>query len=301
MGADVIKIESASAWDDIRTLFPWTDEVADPVELGVLLRRVQPREAFGDARPGPGRRARRRVPPARRQPWTSSSRTTGPMSWTTSVSTTDASLAAQPDVDPGQHGRLRQGGRRSRTTSATGPIIEMMSGLMSLVGLRRRDAPQQDRASPTATRLPGWPPRAPSRWPCVKRRRTGAGRVVDLAQREVVVADGRRGVRAAWRCAARSSPRTGQPQRAAGRPRACYRVRGRGPVGRRVRAPTTPSGAALRERRSGAATSPRCALDERRARHDELDALIGAWSAPLDPPRGRRRAAGRRGAGRSGA
>ena len=55
MGADVIKIESPRAWDNIRTLVPlaWGDR---PLEQLLLLQLLQPRQEIRNARSRPGAR-----------------------------------------------------------------------------------------------------------------------------------------------------------------------------------------------------------------------------------------------------
>ena len=111
MGAEIWKVESPAAWDNIRTLLPQTRR-RRAVELRLLLQRLQPGEEVAHARPRPGpgpgavpaarppRRRGRRELPGRR------ARQAGP----------GLGRAARRPRGPGGRvdGRLRQGRPRRR-------------------------------------------------------------------------------------------------------------------------------------------------------------------------------------------
>ena len=153
----------------------------------------------------------------------------------------------------------------------------MMSGLMSLSGYDA-DTPQKTGIS-YGDPVAGLAAVGAIALALIKRRRTGEGR-----------SSTSRRTRCRRRWPASRSPRSLGPAPCRRRPATGTRAGRRRAATRRAattsgsscRAPTTPSG-----RRApaiiGRADLADLPLDERRARHDELDAAIGAWSAPLDP------------------
>ena len=157
-----------------------------------------------------------------------------------------------------------------------GPIIEMMSGLMSLSGYERR-RPAEDRhllRRPVA----GLAAVGAVSLGVIQQRRTGQGSRVDLAQVEISTMMA--GVSFA------TLHRTGAPPAATGNrhpvwaPQGCYQVRGDDQW--IVVSCTDDAEWAACAELIGRPDLAGLSLDERRARHDELDAAIGAWSLPVD-------------------
>ena len=133
MGAEVIKIESPRAWDNIRTLMPQPERRRRPVELGATTspstttrrsrsRSTSPQTAGRDAVPAPRRQQRRRHRelPGRRDGQPRAARPT-----CCSAPSPTWSLVSMAGF--GKSGA-------DRDNVGYGPIIEMMSGLMSLSG-----------------------------------------------------------------------------------------------------------------------------------------------------------------------
>jgi crotonobetainyl-CoA:carnitine CoA-transferase CaiB-like acyl-CoA transferase len=157
-----------------------------------------------------------------------------------------------------------------------GPIIEMMSGLMSLSGYEP-DVPQKTGIS-YGDPVAGLAAVGALTLGVLKKRRTGRGSRVDLAQVEVSITMA--GVAFA------ALARTGEVPPATGNrhprwaPQGCYQVRGEDQwivVSCTDDAEWAACAAAI-----GHPELAGLQLDERRARHDELDAAISAWCAPVD-------------------
>jgi crotonobetainyl-CoA:carnitine CoA-transferase CaiB-like acyl-CoA transferase len=157
-----------------------------------------------------------------------------------------------------------------------GPIIEMMSGLMSLSGYEP-DAPQKTGIS-YGDPVAGLAAVGAVTLGVIKKRRTGKGSRVDLAQVEVSVQMAGVAFATLNRTGA-NPPATGNrhPRWA---PQGCYQVRGDDQW--IVLSCTDDTEWAACAEVIGRPELAGLALEERRARHDELDAAISEWSAPLD-------------------
>jgi crotonobetainyl-CoA:carnitine CoA-transferase CaiB-like acyl-CoA transferase len=160
-----------------------------------------------------------------------------------------------------------------------GPVIEMMSGLVSLSGYAGEDEPFKTGIS-YGDPVAGVYAAGAVALALVKRHRTGEGSCVDLAQREgASLLAGEAFVRASLHGETQPAHLGNRSDRWA--PQGVYRCAGDDEwvvvsvvTDDEWRACATSIGRPdLAELR----------LDERRARHDELDEVIGAWSAPLDP------------------
>ena len=189
MGAEVIKVESPQAWDNIRTLLP-QPAVADPLEqrrtTSTSTTATRSRSPSTSPTSGP-----RRLPQAGGAAATSSSRTTGPTCSTSSASATTCCVGARPDIILVSHGGASARPVPTGTCVGFGPVIELMSGLCSLTGYGDEDEPFKTGISygdPVAgtrrrgARRPGAGPasahraRAPtSTWPSARRRRRAGG------------------------------------------------------------------------------------------------------------------------------
>ena len=273
MGADVIKIESPRAWDNIRTLMPRTDVVDDPWNSAYYFAEYnhEKRSVTLDLAREEGRAAFLRL-----------------------VANSDVvienyradvmdKLGLSSEVLRGANPALvlvsmagfgKTGGDRDNV--GYGPIIEMMSGLMSLSGYEP-DAPQKTGIS-YGDPVAGLAAVGAIALALIKRRRTGEGSVVDLSQNEV--SSKMAGVAfAALASSGQVPPATGNRNRRWA-PEGCYPVRGEDQwivVSCTDDAEWSACAAVI-----GRADLGPLSLDERRARHDELDAAIEAWSAPLD-------------------
>lgn len=273
MGAEVIKIESPRAWDNIRTLMPRTDQVEDPWNSAFYFAEYnhEKKSVTLDLAQQAGRDAFLRLV---------ANSDVVIENYRADVMdklglTTDVLLGAKPDlIYVSMAGFGKTGGDRDNV--GYGPIIEMMSGLMSLSGYDA-DTPQKTGIS-YGDPVAGLAAVGAVALALIARRRTGKGAVIDLSQHEV-------SVKMAGLAFAELA-RTGQVTPATGNrhprwaPQGCYQVRGEDQwiV---VSCPDDDAWRACAETigRPDLADLP---LAERRARHDELDAAIGAWAAPLD-------------------
>ena len=274
MGADVIKIESPRAWDNIRTLFPRTDDVADPWNSAFYFAEYnhEKRSVTLDLAQEAGKAAFLRLV---------ANADVVIENYRADVMdnlglTTDVLLAANPAlVLVSMAGFGKSGGDKDNV--GYGPIIEMMSGLMSLSGYEP-DAPQKTGIS-YGDPVAGLAAVGAIALALIKRRRTGAGSVVDLSQNEV--SSKMAGVAfAALASSGEVPPATGNRNRRWA-PEGCYPARGEDQW--IVVSCTDDAEWAACAELIGRGDLAALTLDERRARHDELDAFIGAWSAPLDP------------------
>lgn len=274
MGADVIKIESPRAWDNIRTLFPRTDVVEDPWNSAFYFAEYnhEKRSVTLDLAQPDGRDTFLRLV---------ANSDVVIENYRADVMdnlglTTEVLVGAKPDlVLVSMAGFGKSGGDKDNV--GYGPIIEMMSGLMSLSGYDA-DTPQKTGIS-YGDPVAGLAAVGAIALGLIRRQRTGEGSVVDLAQSEV--SSKMAGVAFAALAGSAGVPAATGNRSSRWAPEGCYPARGEdqwivvsctddaewaacaGVVGREDLAGLT--------------------LAERRARHDELDEVIGAWSAPLDP------------------
>jgi crotonobetainyl-CoA:carnitine CoA-transferase CaiB-like acyl-CoA transferase len=285
MGAEIWKIESPSAWDNIRTLLPqpgvadpWnsayyfnaynrdkksvTLDLASEQGKGLFLRLVQHADVVME-------NYRAEVLDKLGLGW-------------------DVLHAARPDLVIvsmaafGKHGR-------DASYVGFGPVIEMMSGLVSLSGYGDDGEPYKTGIS-YGDPVAGHQAVAAVVLGLIKRRRTGQGSVVDMAQRET-------GSILAGAAFVAASLRGEEPTQWGNRspvyaPQGCYRAADS----------TTELGIATDEQwlmisvtsdqqwsaLAAAIGRPELAHfsePERRARHDELDEAIGSWTGGQDAQR----------------
>jgi crotonobetainyl-CoA:carnitine CoA-transferase CaiB-like acyl-CoA transferase len=273
MGAEVIKIESPRAWDNIRTLLPRADVVDDPWNSAYYFAEYnhEKRSVTLDLAEPAGRETFLRLV-ANSDVVIENYRSDVMDNLGLS---SDVLLDANPAlVSVSMAGFGKSGGEQDNV--GYGPIIEMMSGLMSLSGYEP-DAPHKTGIS-YGDPVAGLAAVGAIALALIKRRRTGRGSVVDLSQCEV--SSKMAGVAfAGFASSGQVPPATGN-RNARWAPEGCYPARG---VDQWIVLSCTDDAewaacAALVGRPDLASLT----LDERRSRHDELDAIIGAWSALLD-------------------
>ena len=274
MGAEVIKIESPRAWDNIRTLLPRVDVVDDPWNSAYYFAEYnhEKRSVTLDlARPAGRETFLRLVANSDVVIENYRSDVMNNLGLTTEVL-----LDANPTlVSVSMAGFGKTGGEQDNV--GYGPIIEMMSGLMSLSGYEP-DAPHKTGIS-YGDPVAGLAAVSAISLALIKRRRTGRGSVVDLSQCEV--SSKMAGVAFAGRRLVGSGAPVATGNRSARwAPEGCYPARGDDQW--IVLSCTDDAEWAACAQLIGRADLASLSLDERRERHDELDALIGAWSAPLD-------------------
>ncbi|MFV0526246.1 MAG: CoA transferase [Acidimicrobiales bacterium] len=274
-GADVIKVESPTAWDNIRTLVPQDPEISDPWNSAYYFNEYNhsKRSLILDLADPEGRAALLRV-----------------------VTTADVVIenyradvldklglgyevlrAARDDIilvsmaGFGKSGELRD-------HVGFGPIIEMMSGLMSLSGYGDDGVPYKTGVS-YGDPVGGLNATAAVALALLRRDRTGEGCHIDLAQRETAaLLAGPAFVAASLRGEEPVHHGNRHPVHA---PHGCYPAAGDDAwvvIGARTEAEWR----AL----AGVIGHPDLAdwdRDRRRAGHDELDAAIGAWTAGRAP------------------
>ncbi len=273
MGADVIKIESPRAWDNIRTLMPRVEVVDDPWNSAYYFAEYnhEKRSVTLDLAQPAGKDAFLKLV-ANSDVVIENYRADVMDNLGLS---NDVLLAANPTlVLVSMAGFGKTGGDEENV--GYGPIIEMMSGLMSLSGYEP-DAPQKTGIS-YGDPVAGLAAVSAIALALIKRRTTGEGSVVDLAQSEV--SSKMAGVAfAALAGSGAVPPATGNRNRRWA-PEGCYPARGDDQwivVSCTDDAEWTACAELIGRPDLAALT-----LDERRARHDELDAVIAAWSAPID-------------------
>ena len=273
MGAEVIKIESPRAWDNIRTLLPRTEVVDDPwnsayyfaeynhEKLSVTLDLAQPagKETF-----------LRLVANSDVVIENYRADVMGNLGLTTEIL-----QEANPElVIVSMAGFGKTGGEQNNV--GYGPIIEMMSGLMSLSGYEP-DAPHKTGVS-YGDPVAGLAAVSAIALALIKRRASGRGSVVDLSQCEV--SSTLAGVAfASFASTGQVPPATGN-RSARWAPQGCYPVRGDDQW--IVMSCTDDAEWAACAEIVGRADLASLSVDERRSRHDELDAIIGAWATPID-------------------
>jgi len=177
-----------------------------------------------------------------------------------------------------------------------GPVIEQMSGLASLTGYDGEDVPYKCGVS-YGDPVAGVAAAGAVVLGLLQRRRTGEGMVIDLAQREVAAT-----LAGGAFVAAATDPHVthhgNRHPRGTVAPRGCYRCADEARDGRATGYNLLPARpvdeqwivlSALDEAQwqalTGVLDRPEWAgmgLDERLARHDELDEVIAAWCRPLE-------------------
>ena len=275
MGAEVLKVESPRAWDNIRTLLdqpgvpdPWNSafyfneynrgkksvvlDLADPRGHDVFLRLVAGCDVVVENyradvldRLGLGY---------------------------------DVLRSIRPDVILVSMAAFGKTGA-DRDLVGFGPVIEMMSGLVSLTGYDGGDEPYKTGVS-CGDPIGGLQAAAAVALALLRRHRTGAGVYIDLSQREgAAVLAGEAFVRASLHGETVPSHRGNRSDRWA--PQGAYQCAGEQQW--LVVAVTDDE-----EWRSACAVFGREDLaalgaDERRRRHDDLDEVIAAWARRQDP------------------
>jgi crotonobetainyl-CoA:carnitine CoA-transferase CaiB-like acyl-CoA transferase len=273
MGAEVIKIESPKAWDNIRTLMPRAEVVDDPWNSAFYFAEYNhnKKSVTLDLAVNAGRDAFLKLV-ANSDVVIENYRADvmGKLGLTDEVLfEANPSLVLVSMAGFGKTGA-------DKDNVGYGPIIEMMSGLMSLSGYDA-DAPQKTGIS-YGDPVAGLAAVGAIALGVIKKRRTGQGSRVDLAQVEVSVTMA--GVAFA------TLNRTGENPQATGNrhptwaPQGCYPVRGEDQW--IVVSCTDDTEWAACAEVIGRPDLAGLSLEERRARHDELDAAIGKWSAPVD-------------------
>jgi crotonobetainyl-CoA:carnitine CoA-transferase CaiB-like acyl-CoA transferase len=273
MGAEVVKIESPKAWDNIRTLMPRTEVVDDPWNSAYYFAEYNhnKKSVTLDLAAPAGRDAFLKLV-ANSDVVIENYRADvmGNLGLTD-----DVLFAANPAlVLVSMAGFGKSGGDQDNV--GYGPIIEMMSGLMSLSGYEA-DVPQKTGIS-YGDPVAGLAAVGAVALGVIKKRRTGKGSRVDLAQVEVSTKLAGVAFAALNRTGA-APPATGN-RHPTWAPQGCYAVRGEDQW--IVVSCTDDAEWAACAELIGRADLAALPLAERRARHDELDAAIGAWSAPLD-------------------
>lgn len=273
MGAEVIKIESPRAWDNVRTLFPQDRSIPDPWNSAHYFAEYnhEKKSVTLDLAEPQGRDVFLRLV-AKSDVVIENYRADVMDNLGLS---TDVLLAAREDlifVSMAGFGKVGP----DRNNVGYGPIIEAMSGLMSLSGYDA-ETPQKTGIS-YGDPVAGLGAAAAVALALITRQRTGRGTVIDLSQLEV--SSKMAGLAFA------ALARTGEVPAANGNrhhrwaPQGCYPVRGEDQW--IVVSCTTDEEWAACATRIGRADLAGLALDERRDRHDELDAAITAWLRPLD-------------------
>ncbi len=276
LGAEVIKIESPSAWDNIRTLIPQAPTVPDPwnsayyfneynhskKSLTLDLAQVAGREVF-----------LRLVADADVVIENYRADVMDKLGLTEEVlrkANEDLVLISMAGF--GKSGPLRD-------HVGFGPIIEMMSGLMSVSGYGDDDVPVKTGIS-YGDPVGGLNAVAAVALSLLARHRFGTGRHIDLAQRETATTM----VGPAFVAAARGEdPIVHGNRHPRFAPQGCYRA-GEASDDRWVVISVCTDEqwvalADLLDRADLAALDG----DQRRARHDELDEAITRWTASLEP------------------
>jgi benzylsuccinate CoA-transferase BbsF subunit len=271
MGAEVIKVESPRAWDNIRTLLPqpgaampWNSafyfneynrdkkslvlDLADDRGRDVFLRLVARCDVVLENyradvldKLGLGY---------------------------------DVLKSVRPDVILVSMAAFGKDGA-DRDRVGFGPVIEMMSGLASLTGYEGEDEPFKTGIS-YGDPVAGVYAAGAVALALVKRHRTGAGSFIDLAQREgASLLAGEAFVRASLNREAQPAHLGNRSERWA--PQGVYRCAGDDKW--MVVSVVTDDEWRACARTIGRGDLAELSLDERRARHDELDEAITGWTA----------------------
>jgi benzylsuccinate CoA-transferase BbsF subunit len=164
-----------------------------------------------------------------------------------------------------------------------GPVIEMMSGLVSLTGYRDGDEPFKTGLS-YGDPVGGVQAAAAVALALLKRHRTGRGTYIDLAQREgAATLAGEAFVRASLD--GETNPAHVGNRSARWAPQGAYQCVAEGEEEQEwiVIAVTTDEEWRSASTVIGRGDLAELSLDQRRARHDELDAVIAGWAREQDP------------------
>jgi crotonobetainyl-CoA:carnitine CoA-transferase CaiB-like acyl-CoA transferase len=273
MGADVVKIESPSAWDNIRTLLPQPG-VTDPWNSSYYFNAYNrdKRSLTLDLAQDAGRALLLRL-----------AETADVLieNYRADVLdklgfTDDVLQAANPRLVTISMAAFGKAGS-DRDYVGFGPVIELMSGLCSLSGYEGDEEPFKTGIS-YGDPIAGLNSVAAMILGLAQRDDTGTGCHVDLAQRETGMAL----IGEAFVAAARGEEPVHRGCRDARfAPQGAYRVRGE-EQWLVVSVRTDAEWRAVCDL-VGRADLADLTVDERRARHDELDAVIGAWLAPQRP------------------
>ena len=180
MGAEVVKIESPKAWDNIRTLMPQPEHIADPWNSAHYFAEYnhEKKSVTLDLATTVGRDVFLRLV-ANSDVVIENYRADVMDNLGLGI---DVLLAAKPDLIAVSMAGFGKVGA-DRHNVGYGPIIEMMSGLMSLSGYDP-ETPQKTGVS-YGDPVAGLAAVGAIALGLIKRRRTGEGTVVDLSQLEV--------------------------------------------------------------------------------------------------------------------
>jgi crotonobetainyl-CoA:carnitine CoA-transferase CaiB-like acyl-CoA transferase len=273
MGAEVIKIESPRAWDNIRTLFPRTDAVEDPWNSAFYFAEYNhdKKSVTLDLAVEAGREVFLRL--VANSDVVIENYRADVME---NLGLTDDVLFAanQALVLVSMAGFGKTGADRDNV--GYGPIIEMMSGLMSLTGYEP-DVPQKCGIS-YGDPVAGLAAAGAVSLGMIRKRRSGKGARVDLAQLEVSITMA--GVAFAGLARTGAAPPATGNRHARWAPQGCYAVRGEDQW--IVISCTDDAEWSACAEVIGRGDLAALGLDERRDRHDEIDEAIAAWTAPLD-------------------
>jgi crotonobetainyl-CoA:carnitine CoA-transferase CaiB-like acyl-CoA transferase len=273
MGAEVLKIESPKAWDNIRTLMPQPEHITDPWNSAHYFAEYnhEKKSVTLDLATPVGRDVFLRLV-ANSDVLIENYRADVMDNLGLG---TDVLLAAKPDLIAVSMAGFGKVGADSHNVGY-GPIIEMMSGLMSLSGYDP-ETPQKTGVS-YGDPVAGLAAVGAIALGLIKRRQTGEGTVVDLSQLEVSAKMA--GVAFASLAGAGSVPPSTGNRHPRWAPQGCYRARGEDQW--IVVSCTDDDEWAACATKIGRPDLADLPLDERRARHDELDAAITAWSELID-------------------
>ncbi|MET0323706.1 MAG: CoA transferase [Ilumatobacteraceae bacterium] len=273
MGAEVVKIESPKAWDNVRTLMPQPDHITDPWNSAHYFAEYnhEKKSVTLDLATPVGRDAFLRLV---------ANSDVVIENYRADVMDnlglgTDVLLAARPDLISISMAGFGKDGADSDNVGY-GPIIEMMSGLMSLSGYDP-ETPQKTGVS-YGDPVAGLAAVGAIALGLIKRRQTGQGTVVDLSQLEVSAKMA--GVAFAGLAGSGSVPPSTGNRHPRWAPQGCYPTRGEDQW--IVVSCTDDDEWAACAAKIGRPDLGGLTLEERRTRHDELDAVIAAWSGPID-------------------
>lgn len=275
MGAEVIKIESPRAWDNIRTLLPQPG-IADPWNSAFYFNEYNrdKKSVVLDLSDERGRGAFMRL--VRRcdvviENYRAEVLEKLRLGY-------EELRAARPDLILVSMAAFGKTGP-DRDLVGFGPVIEMMSSLVSLTGYEGQEEPFKTGIS-YGDPVAGLQAVSAVAMALLRRHKTGKGLYVDLAQREgAAVLAGEAFVRATLGGEKQPTHWGNRSPRWA--PQGAYKCRGED---RWVVVSVTSdeewrAAAALLGRQDLAGLT----LEERRARHDEIDELISSWAAGKDP------------------
>ena len=263
MGAEVIKIESPRAWDNVRTLIPqpgvadpwnssyyWNDYNRDKKSLTLDLAQARGREVFLE-------NYRADVMDNLKIGY-------------------EVLKAAKPDIIlVSMAGFGKTGGEKANV--GFGPIIEQMAGMASTTGYG--DGIPMKTGISLGDPIAGIAATGAVALALIHRRRTGEGLFIDLAQRETMAGQiGEAFVAASMRG---EDPVHRGNRSARFAPQGVYRCLGE-EQWIAISARTDAEWAALAGT-IGRAGLAALRLTERQGRHDELDAAIEAWTSATDP------------------